>query len=85
MGCRKTTSPTLGDAFIFYKGRESVKIIRISVENAISIMATPYDVEVELVTAKGDLIWTRAIGKGEFVRRKNVVGLMGNFFQENVK
>jgi len=41
-----------------------------------------YDVEVELVTRKGDLIWAVPIGNGEFVDRK-MCGLMGIFQMVN--
>ncbi|MCM4173762.1 PAS domain S-box protein [Arenibacter sp. TNZ] len=80
-GVPENYKPNLETAINFYKEGESREIIRIAVENAI-LYGTPYDVEVELVTAKGDLIWTRAIGNGEFVDGK-CVGLMGIFQDVN--
>ncbi|MEZ4970336.1 MAG: PAS domain S-box protein [Flavobacteriaceae bacterium] len=57
--------PSLTMALNFYKEGESREIMRKSVEKAIS-SGVPYDVEVELVTAKGNSIWVRTVGNGEF-------------------
>jgi PAS domain S-box-containing protein len=57
--------PSLTTALNFYKEGESREIMRKSVEKAI-ICGVPYDVEVELVTAKGNSIWVRTVGNGEF-------------------
>lgn len=64
-GVAEGYNPDLETAINFYKEGESREKIRIAVENAIQF-GIPYDLEVELVTAKGDIIWTRAIGSGEF-------------------
>ncbi|MDX1769363.1 MAG: PAS domain S-box protein, partial [Arenibacter troitsensis] len=57
--------PSLDTAINFYKEGESRDLIRKSVEKAISC-GVSYDVEVELVTAKGNSIWVRSVGNGEF-------------------
>jgi len=57
--------PSLDTAINFYKEGESRDLIRKSVEKLIS-SGVPYDVELELVTAKGNSIWVRSVGNGEF-------------------
>ncbi|MCK0192585.1 PAS domain S-box protein [Arenibacter sp. F20364] len=69
--------PQLETAINFYKEGESRETIQRVVNEAI-LTGQPYDVEVELVTAKGTSLWTRAIGSGEFVDGK-CVGLFGIF------
>jgi len=56
---------SLATALNFYKEGESRDILVKSVEMAISSGAS-YDLEVELVTAKGNSIWIRTVGNGEF-------------------
>ena len=56
---------SLATALNFYKEGESRDILVRSVEMAISSGAS-YDLEVELVTAKGNSIWIRTVGNGEF-------------------
>ncbi|SMG18949.1 PAS domain S-box protein [Arenibacter troitsensis] len=70
-------TPELETAINFYKEGESRETIQQVVDRAI-LTGQPYDVEVELVTAKGATIWTRAIGNAEFVDGK-CVGLFGIF------
>lgn len=61
--------PNLEKSINFYKeGRSRDTIARV-VKEAIE-HGTPYDVEVEIETAKGTIIWTRAIGQVEFVNGK---------------
>ena len=69
--------PSLESAINFYKQGESRDTIQRVMQE---IMATgePFDIEVEIVTAKGASIWVRAIGNGEFVDGK-CVGLFGVF------
>ncbi|WP_215947068.1 PAS domain-containing sensor histidine kinase [Arenibacter algicola] len=69
--------PQLETAINFYKEGESRETIQ-RVVNEAMLTGQPYDVEVELVTAKGTSLWTRAIGSGEFVDGK-CVGLFGIF------
>ena len=69
--------PQLEIAINFYKEGESRETIQRVVNEAV-LTGKPYDVEVELVTAKGTSLWTRAIGSGEFVNGK-CVGLFGIF------
>jgi PAS domain S-box-containing protein len=57
--------PDLGTAINFFKEGESRKKIEKAVTAAIEL-GTPYDLEVELVTAKGNNVWARAIGQVEF-------------------
>ncbi|MCK0136772.1 PAS domain S-box protein [Arenibacter sp. S6351L] len=69
--------PQLETAINFYKEGESRETIQ-RVVNEAMLTGQPYDVEVELVTAKGTSLWTRAIGSGEFIDGK-CVGLSGIF------
>ncbi|SHF32405.1 PAS domain S-box-containing protein [Arenibacter palladensis] len=69
--------PQLETAINFYKEGESRETIQ-RVVNEAMLTGQPYDVEVELVTAKGTSLWTRAIGSGEFEDGK-CVGLFGIF------
>lgn len=61
--------PKLEGAINFFKEGKSRSKIQQVVTEAID-MGTPYDVEVELVTAKGNVIWARAIGQAEFHQGK---------------
>ncbi|WP_084407386.1 PAS domain-containing protein [Aestuariibacter salexigens] len=58
--------PTLETGINFYKEGESRRRITEAVELGIS-NGTPWDLELELVTATGREIWVRALGKPEFV------------------
>ena len=64
-GVAEDYRPNLATALNFYKEGESRDIIQKSVEKVIA-HGLPYDVEVELVTAKGNSIWVRTVGNGEF-------------------
>jgi PAS domain S-box-containing protein len=57
--------PTLESVIRFYKEGMSRKIITAAIEEAIRF-GTPYDLELQLVTATGKEIWVRALGKAEF-------------------
>ena len=58
--------PNLETAINFFMEGESRDKIEKAVNNAIE-KGIPYDVEVELITAKGNSCWTRAIGQAEMV------------------
>lgn len=61
--------PNLETAINFFKPGKSQNTIQRSVADAIE-NGTPYDVQVELVTAAGNIIWVRAIGQAEFEKNK---------------
>lgn len=61
--------PNMETAIDFFKEGESRTIINEAVTAAIEY-GTPYDVEVQLVTGKGNEIWTRAMGQAEFKEGK---------------
>ena len=58
--------PELETAINFFKEGESRDKIQMAVNNAIE-KGISYDVEVELITAKGNSRWARAIGQAEMV------------------
>ena len=58
--------PELETAINFFKEGESRDKIQKAVSNAIE-EGIPYDVEVELITAKGNCRWARAIGQADMV------------------
>ncbi len=57
--------PELATGIAFYKPGQSQETIQNAVQAAID-RGIPYDVELELVTAKGNIRWVRAIGQAEF-------------------
>lgn len=61
--------PKLDNAMAFYKEGVSRDTIVNSVEIAIE-QGIPFDVEVELITAKNKTVWVRAVGNAEFVDEK---------------
>ncbi|WP_111707093.1 PAS domain S-box protein [Lutibacter citreus] len=68
----KDYKPILETAINFYKEGES----RIKIQKAISIAiekGTSFDIELKLVTAKGNIVWTRVIGQPEFEDDKCVM------------
>ena len=69
--------PILESAINFYAEGESRIIIQNAVTNAIENGAG-FDVEVQLQTYKGNLIWTRSIGQVKFLNGK-CVGIYGTF------
>jgi PAS domain S-box-containing protein len=58
--------PDLDTAINFFKEGKSRDTIEKAVTEAIE-HSTSYDVEVELVTLKGAIVWTRAIGQAEII------------------
>ncbi|SDI43941.1 PAS domain-containing sensor histidine kinase [Winogradskyella thalassocola] len=75
--------PDLETAIQFFKEGNSRDIIEKAVEEAIE-NGKPYDVEVELVTLKGNIVWTRAIGQAEIVGGK-CIRIFGVFQDINEK
>jgi PAS domain S-box-containing protein len=69
--------PTLEQGINFYKKGESREIIIKVVNDAIN-NNIPFDLELQIVTAKGKEKWVRAIGKPEFVNKK-CIRLYGTF------
>lgn len=69
--------PSLEAGIEFYKEGTSRKTITAAVEEAIQ-NGTPWDLELELVTASGRPIWVRAMGKPEFINDE-CVRLFGVF------
>ncbi|WP_147677560.1 PAS domain S-box protein [Algibacter pacificus] len=63
--------PELETAINFFKEGKSRETIAEAVKLAIE-QGQPYDVEVELVTLKGNVIWTRAIGQADMVNGRCV-------------
>ncbi|MEH6762940.1 MAG: PAS domain S-box protein [Aequorivita antarctica] len=76
-GVPQDYEPDLETAINFYKEGKSRDTIRDAVKEAID-NGTSYDVEVELVTVSGTIVWTRAIGQAEF-RDGKCIGLIGVF------
>ncbi|MDN3665483.1 PAS domain S-box protein [Algibacter miyuki] len=69
--------PDLETAIAFFKEGESRDAIEEAVKRAMEL-GTSYDLELELITAKGNTVWTRAIGQAEFVDG-NCIRLFGVF------
>ncbi|EPR69577.1 PAS domain S-box protein [Cyclobacterium qasimii] len=61
--------PNLPIGINFYKEGESRDKISRAATEAID-KGTPFDLELELVTAKGNSVWVRSIGQAEFVNGK---------------
>lgn len=57
--------PDLASGIHFYKEGKSRQQIERAVQEAIE-SGTPFDLELELVTAKGNIVWARAIGQVAF-------------------
>lgn len=71
--------PTLDEGINFYKPGLSRDKIRSAVQNAIE-NGESWDLELELVTAKGNTIWVRAIGQCE--QNKGVATRLFGIFQD---
>ncbi|KYG72692.1 PAS domain S-box protein [Roseivirga echinicomitans] len=69
--------PDLETAINFFKEGKSRDLLEKVVKEAME-HGTPYDVEIELVTAKGNILWTRAIGQAEIIDGK-CIRLFGVF------
>ncbi|MBN2745403.1 MAG: PAS domain S-box protein, partial [Bacteroidales bacterium] len=63
--------PNMDQAINFYKEGENRKKIADAVSNCVET-GEPFDVEVELVTAKGNERWVRSIGSAEYIDGKCV-------------
>ncbi|WP_372916993.1 PAS domain S-box protein [Salegentibacter sp.] len=59
-------NPKLSKSIDFYKNQEDKDIISNAVNKAIE-MAEPFDLELEIITAKGNEKWVRATGRPEFM------------------
>lgn len=70
-------NPEFGMGMSFYKEGENKERIQFAVNRAISD-GTPWDEELEIITAKGNPRWVRAIGKAEF-RNGDCARIMGSF------
>jgi PAS domain S-box-containing protein len=70
--------PDLNTAINFY-APESVPVISQCVDKAIRL-GEPFDVELELITAKKNRLWVRAIG--EVYREKGTIVKIGGVFQD---
>jgi PAS domain S-box-containing protein len=70
-------APTLEKAILFYKTGKSRTAIRRALKACINC-GTPWDLELQIVTAKGNERWVRAVGSGEIVNRR-CVRLYGTF------
>jgi PAS domain S-box-containing protein len=68
--------PDVNTAINFYKEGKSRELIEKAVANAIE-KGDSYDLEFELVTAKGSEVWVRSIGQAEFMegRCKRIFGI----------
>ncbi|WP_428328054.1 PAS domain-containing protein [Mucilaginibacter sp.] len=75
--CEPGYSPDLQTAINFYKEGENRNIIARLVKEAIE-NGTPWDVELQMVTAKGNVKWIRDIGEAQFADGK-CVRLYGSF------
>lgn len=69
--------PLVNEAINFFKEGRDRMLIQALVNDAINF-GTPYDEQFQLITAKGNLKWVRAIGQTEFVDGK-CVRLYGTF------
>ncbi|MDQ3049021.1 MAG: ATP-binding protein, partial [Bacteroidota bacterium] len=69
--------PELQTAINFYKEGTSRELIDMKVKDAIE-NETPWDVELQIVTAKGNVRWVRVIGETEFLFGK-CVRVYGSF------
>ncbi len=62
--------PTLEDFFKYYKGQDE-EVMRAHFDRALE-EGKPYELELQMLTAKGKDIWVRAIGKAQQRRGKTV-------------
>jgi PAS domain S-box-containing protein len=78
--------PDLETGINFFKEGKSRDTITKVVEEAIT-NGTPYDVEVLLVTAKGNEVWSRAMGQAEYVNGKCVrlYGIFQDIHQRKIE
>ncbi|MEO7265311.1 MAG: PAS domain S-box protein [Ferruginibacter sp.] len=76
-------TPDLQTAIIYYKSGASRSAISDAVDKAIKD-GTPWDMELQIVTAKGKELWVRDIGTAEFINGK-CVRLYGSFQDINAR
>jgi PAS domain S-box-containing protein len=69
--------PGPGKGIDFYKEGESRVTISQVIEDAIA-NGTPWDVELQIITAKGNAKWVRVIGEAEFAENK-CIKIIGSF------
>ena len=69
-------TPTLDTAIAFYTA-ESRPVIEAAVQQSMAD-GTPWDLELQIINAAGDLIWARAVGEAEF-ENGAAVRLVGAF------
>ncbi len=72
-------TPDLNTAINFYKAGESRDLIQNAIKKAID-HHIPFDLELELVTAKSNSVWVRAIGQAEF--KDGVCKTISGIFQD---
>lgn len=70
-------NPEIESGINFYKAGESRNKIEKAIEEAIQ-NGTPWNLDLQIVTQKGNELWVRAIGKSEFVNGK-CVRIFGTF------
>ncbi len=70
-------SPTLAEGINFYAPEYRDKISSVFSECATA--GKPYDVEMEIITGKGNRVWVRAIGNPEYDSLGNITGVRGSF------
>lgn len=75
--------PQLAEGINFYKEGESRNAISQLVKESIEV-GTPYDVELQIVTAQGDPKWVRVIGQSEMYKGK-CVRIFGVFQDIDIK
>lgn len=77
-----TFQPYLPDGINFYKEGISREIITKVVQDCITF-EKPFDVELQIITAKGNEIWVRAIGKADFKNpdKKRIYGVFQDINQ----
>jgi PAS domain S-box-containing protein len=69
--------PDLATGLNFYKGEAAKELMAKKVKEAIEL-GTPWDVELQIITAKNNEPWIRSIGEAEFVNGK-CVRVYGSF------
>ncbi len=74
---RADVQPDLENAIRFYKEGESREIITRVIKDATEF-GKPWDVELQIITAKGNTKWVRVIGEAEFVGDK-CIRILGSF------
>ncbi len=73
----KDFNPKIDEGLNFYKEGETRKKITKLVSDCIK-NGSPYDIELQIITAKGDELWVRAKGEAEF-HKGSCVRLFGTF------